>query len=211
MKALGVLISILWVISGILLVLNKQFIPEIVIITTLTIVALFLTYRRKELIKSHCHCAFGGLIICIVLGFSMEVKELSFNNVLSMLILSGLISLPLVISDTNSRINLFSFWGESRVPFSLQGKKPEDLGIGCLTFIIQYGIRILAVFVLGFLSTLILYFMALQELYSNAELPFKRVITNISRESSTPENYKLYDHKTEKSIRKQSNKTIHWL
>ena len=212
MKALGVLISILWAFSGILLIFNKQFFAEMIVIGVLAVVALFLTCRRKDLIKSQCHCVFGGLIICAVLLFIQSRKELSFDNVLSTLAVAGLISLPLIISDSSSRTSILRFWGESGTPFAPAGGGPEGLASGCLVFIILWALRLFIAFALGFLCTVALFFWSLQELFSNTALPFKKVIANVPSVSQKPEKCNSEAEKVKKiSENKQTNKTIHWL
>jgi len=218
-KAFGVLIAILWLLLALLLVGCGFFTAEVVHIGITVVVALLLTCRRRDLLKYHCHCFFGGLIICFFLMIFVH-GGFSWTNLFSALTYAGIFSIPLVVTDEDVRRTLSNFFRESLIPPAMGGN--ANIGVGCFMWIFTICMAIFFTLVLGFFATLLFFFRSLKELYGNASLPWKspgsakktpKATQTKPAAAAKPELNENTKPAAEKQPAKnaKTNKTVHWL
>ncbi len=162
------LLPVLWLIISLVFLIQGWLIANIVTTSLISILGIIFTFKRKDIVKDQCYCLFGGIII-VIFFLLLSSQEFGWGHLFQTLFHTSLLSLPLILTDKDSRTRLVEFLRESKMPLPLGGGKPEDFASGCFVWIILTIIAILMGLFLGFIFTIMLYFFALQTLFENAD------------------------------------------
>ena len=179
MKTLGTLLAVAWLVSTIVFLANGM-IPAAVICTgAVSLLALALSRKAKDVTRERCFCFFGGLIVCIFLSVLSVEEEFSWGLLCQSLFAAGICSVPLVICEPISRRHIGDYLRQTVHRPSLEGT-PEGCAQGLIVWIIVTGIAIFLALVLGFWFVTYMFLLSLSALISMASNPFKQ--------NSLPEN-----------------------
>ena len=162
------LLPVLWLIISLVFLIQGWLIANIVTTSLISALGIIFTFKRKDIVKDQCYCLFGGIII-VIFFLLLSSQEFGWGHLFQTLFYTSLLSLPLIIADKDSRKLLVECLRESKMPLPLGGGNIEDFASGCLVWVIITIIAILMVLFLGFILTIILYFLATQTLFENAD------------------------------------------